>query len=236
MFNTLAEFYNSTEWRKFRLWLIAERTNKEDGILYDEYNGQPLVNSYDIVLHHIKPLTLQNVNDYSISLNPANIQIVSHRSHNEIHKRFGFCTERKVYYVYGAPCSGKTTFVNNIKGNSDIVVDMDNIWQCITGGERYEKPNALKTNAFMLRDCLLDMVKTRAGKWERAFVIEGGARIADRERRAAALGAEMIFIDEDINTCLKRLANDEKRTEAQKQEWQKYIEQYFNDYQPSQAV
>ena len=236
MFNTLAEFYNSTEWRKFRLWLIAERTNKEDGMLYDEYNGQPLVNSYDIVLHHIKPLTLQNVNDYSISLNPANIQIVSHRSHNEIHKRFGFCTERKVYYVYGAPCSGKTTFVNNIKGNSDIVVDMDNIWQCITGGERYEKPNALKTNAFMLRDCLLDMVKTRAGKWERAFVIEGGARIADRERRAAALGAEMIFIDEDINTCLKRLANDEKRTEAQKQEWQKYIEQYFNDYQPSQAV
>lgn len=236
MFNTLAEFYNSTEWRKFRLWLIAERTNKEDGILYDEYNGQPLVNSYDIVLHHIKPLTLQNVNDYSISLNPANIQIVSHRSHNEIHKRFGFCTERKVYYVYGAPCSGKTTFVNNIKGNSDIVVDMDNIWQCITGGERYEKPNALKTNAFMLRDCLLDMVKTRAGKWERAFVIEGGARIADRERRAAALGAEMIFIDEDMKTCLKRLANDEKRTEAQKQEWQKYIEQWFNDYQPSQAV
>ncbi len=236
MFNTLAEFYNSTEWRKFRQLLIAERTNKEDGILYDEYNGQPLINAYDIVLHHIKPLTLQNVNDYSISLNPANIQIVSHRSHNEIHKRFGFCTERKVYYVYGAPCSGKTTFVNKIKGNSDIVVDMDNIWQCITGGERYEKPNALKTNAFMLRDCLLDMVKTRAGKWERAFVIEGGARIADRERRAQALGAEMIFIDEDIKTCLKRLANDEKRTQAQKQEWQKYIEQWFNDYQPPQAV
>lgn len=233
MFNTLAEFYNSTEWRKFRLWLIAERTNKEDGNLYDEYSGQPLINSYDIVLHHIKPLTLQNVNDFSISLNPANIQIVSHRSHNEIHKRFGFCTERKVYYVYGAPCSGKTTFVNNIKGNSDLVVDMDNIWQCITGGERYEKPNALKTNAFMLRDCLLDMVKTRAGKWERAFVIEGGARIADRERRAAALGAEMIFIDEDINTCLKRLANDEKRTQAQKQEWQKYIEQWFADFQPA---
>ncbi len=236
MFNTLAEFYNSTEWRKFRQLLIAERTNKEDGILYDEHNGQPLINSYDIVLHHIKPLTLQNVNDFSISLNPANIQIVSHRSHNEIHKRFGFCTERKVYYVYGAPCSGKTTFVNNIKGNSDIVVDMDNIWQCITGGNRYEKPNALKTNAFMLRDCLLDMVKTRAGKWERAFVIEGGARIADRERRASILGAEMIFIDEDIKTCLKRLANDENRTEAQKQEWKKYIEQWFFDYQPSQAV
>lgn len=229
-FTSLSQFYNSDIWRKFRLALIAERTNKEDGILYDELNGQPLVNAYDIVLHHIKPLTLQNVNDYSISLNPANIMIVSHRSHNEIHKRFGFCTERKVYYVYGAPCSGKTTFVNDIKGNSDIVIDMDNIWQCITGGARYEKPAALKTNAFMLRDCLLDMVKTRAGKWERAFIIEGGAIKAERERRISVIGAEPIYIDTDKETCLKRLANDNTRTAQQKQEWQQYIEQWFIDY------
>lgn len=231
MFNSLSEFYNSKEWRAFRLRLIAERTNKEDGILYDEYSGKPLVNSYDIVLHHIQPLTMQNVNDYSISLNPSNIQIVSHRSHNEIHKRFGFCAERKVYYVYGAPCSGKNTFVESIKGNSDIVVDIDNIWQCITSGARYEKPQALKTNAFILRDCLLDMIKTRAGKWERAFVIEGGAIEAERSRKIAVLGAEPIYIDTDKETCLKRLANDNTRTETQKQEWKKYIEQWFNDYQ-----
>lgn len=229
-FTSLSQFYNSAEWRSFRQMLIAERINKADGILYDELNGQPLVNAYDIVLHHIQPLTMQNVNDYSISLNPANIMIVSHRSHNEIHKRFGYCTERKVYYVYGAPCSGKTTFVNNIKGNSDIVVDMDNIWQCITGGARYEKPPALKTNAFMLRDNLLDMVKTRAGKWERAFVIEGGALKAERERRINVLGAEGIYIDTDKESCLKRLANDDNRTEQQKQEWRKYIQQWFDDF------
>ena len=230
MFKSLAAFYNSAEWRAFRQMLISERINKDDGILYDEHSGKPLVNAYDIVLHHIQPLTLQNVNDYSISLNPANIMIVSHRSHNEIHKRFGYCTERKVYYVYGAPCSGKTTFVNEIKGNSDIVVDMDNIWQCLTGGARYEKPQALKTNAFMLRDCLLDMVKTRAGKWERAFIIEGGAIKAERERRIATIGAEPIYIDTSKEMCLQRLANDSSRTEQQKQEWQKYIEQWFNDF------
>lgn len=231
MFKSLADFYNSSEWRAFRLMLIDERTNKEDGILYDEYNGQPLTNSFDIVLHHIQPLTMQNVNDYSISLNPANIQIVSHRSHNEIHSRFGFCVERKVYYIYGAPCSGKTSFVNSIKGNSDIVVDMDNIWQCITGGARYEKPPALKTNAFIVRDCLLDMVKTRAGKWERAFVIDGGALKAERNRKISALGAEVIYIDTDKETCLRRLASDTTRSETQRQEWQKYIEQWFIEYQ-----
>lgn len=230
MFNTLSEFYNSKEWRAFRQMLISERINKEDGILYDELSGKPIIKSYDIVLHHIQPLTLQNVNDYSISLNPTNIMIVSQRSHNEIHKRFGFCTERKVYYVYGAPCSGKTTFVNEIKGNSDIVVDMDNIWQCITGGARYEKPQALRTNAFMIRDCLLDMVKTRAGKWERAFVIEGGAIKAERERRIVSLGAEPIYIDTDKETCLQRLSADSKRNEHQQREWRNYIEQWFNDF------
>lgn len=229
-FTTLAQFYNSSEWRKFRQLLIAERTNKEDGILYDEYSGKPLLKSYDIVLHHIKPLTMQNVNDFSISLNPENIMIVSQKSHNEIHARFGYCTERKVYYVYGAPCSGKTTFVNNIKGNSDIVIDIDNIWQCVTGGARYNKPNALKTNVFAIRDLMLDMVKTRAGKWERAFIIEGGAFKGERERKIELLGAEPIFIDTNKQTCLKRLASDKERTQEQKKEWQTFIERWFNDY------
>lgn len=230
MFNTLSEFYNSTEWRKFRLCLIDERTNKSDGILYDEWDGNPLINAYDIVLHHKTPLTLENVNDYNVSLNPENIMIVSQRSHNEIHARFGFMTERKVYYVYGPPCAGKTTFVKSIKGNSDIVVDMDNIWECITGGDRYFKPNALKTNAFMVRDCLFDMVRTRAGKWERAFIIEGGAYKGDRERKIELLGAEPIFIGVDKKTCLKRLASDNSRTQTEKEQWQEYIEQWFNDY------
>lgn len=230
MFNSLSQFYNSDEWRKFRAQLIAERTNPTDGILYDEQSGKPLTKSYVIVLHHKKPLTMANVNDYSVSLNPANIMIVSQQSHNEIHKRFGYVTERKVYFVYGAPCSGKTTFVNNVKGNSDIVIDMDNIWQCITGGERYEKPNALKQNAFALRDCLTDMIRTRAGKWERAFIIEGGAVKSERERKIASLGAEAVFIDTDKQTCLKRLYEDSKRTQTQKKEWTEYIDRWFSDY------
>lgn len=229
MFQTLSQFYNSIEWRRFRDLLIAERTNKSDGILYDEYSGEPLLKSYDIVLHHKIPLTLQNVNDFSVSLNPENIQIVSQRSHNEIHKRFGYCTERKVYFVYGAPCSGKTTFVNEVKGNSDLVIDMDNIWQCITG-RRYEKPKALNTNAFMLRDCLLDMVKTRAGKWERAYIIDGGAVKSERERKIALYGAEPIYICTDREECLKRLYGDCNRNTEQKKEWETYINRWFDDY------
>ncbi len=228
MFNSLAQFYNSEQWRNFRAGLILSRVNPADGILYDEHSGEPLVNAYDIVAHHKIPLTMQNVNDFSISLNPANIMLVSQRSHNELHSRFGYCTQRKVYLVHGAPCSGKTSFVNSIKGNSDLIVDIDNVWECITG-KRYEKPSALKTNVFTLRDCLLDMVKTRAGKWERAFIIETAPRKSERERKIQMLGAECIHIDTSKEVCIERLHRDESRRDVREQ-WQKYIEEYFSQY------
>lgn len=234
MFNSLAAFYNSDIWRKFRADLIERRRSKEDGIVYCEHSGAAIINEFDIIAHHKTPLTMQNVNDVSISLNPENIMLVTHKAHNEIHSRFGHCTQRKVYYVYGAPCSGKTTYVNSVKGNSDLVVDVDNIWQCITGGARYEKPNALKYNMFEVRKCLLDMIKNRfprVGGWERAYVIDGGAVRTKRENLIKELGAEVVFIDTDKETCLRRLANDTNRTATQKTEWEKYINTWFDDYQ-----
>lgn len=230
-FTSLSQFYTSDEWRGFRASLLSERVNLNDGILYDEHNGKPLLNSYDIVAHHKIPLTMQNVNDYSISLNPENIMLVSHRSHNEIHARYGFAMLKKVYYVYGAPCSGKTTFVRESKGNSDLVLDIDLIWQAVTGGALYEKPDALKAAVFAMRDSLLDIVKTRTGKWEQAWVIEGGALKSDRERRISALGAEDIFIQCDKETCLQRLASDNTR-ELVREQWRGYIDDWFNRYQP----
>lgn len=229
MFTSLAQFYNSQEWRQLRLLLIAERANPVDGILYCQHSGEPLLNSFDIVAHHIIPLTMQNVNDYSISLNPENILLVSQRAHNEIHARFGYCAQRKVYIVHGAPCSGKSSFVDRIKGNSDLIVDIDNLWEAVTG-RRYYKPNALKANVFAMRDALLETVKTRAGNWERCFIIEGLPFKAERERRSVVYGAELIHIDTDEQTCLQRLQTDDSRREYA-DDWRKYIADYFTRYQ-----
>lgn len=232
-FSSLPQFYTSDVWRKFRRALIDERRNPEDGILYSEYSGKPLLNGYDIVLHHIDPLTMRNVNDYSVSLNPDNIQIVSIAEHNIIHARFGYAMERKVYIVHGAPCSGKTTFVASSRGNSDLVVDMDAIWQCVTGGQLYHKPDALKPNVFGVRNCLLDMIRTRYPRvgWERAWIIAGLPNCVERERMAVDMGAELIHIDTDRVTCLERLAADDKRAPYRAQ-WEQYIEDYFAQYTP----
>lgn len=82
----------------------------------------------------------------------------------------------------------------------------------------------------MLRDCLYQSIKTRAGKWERAYIITTGAIKGVREREIEAFGAEPIFIDTDKNECLKRLYNDNTRTPAQKEEWKDYINKWFEDY------
>lgn len=229
MFTSLSQFYSSQEWRQLRQLLIVERTNKDDGILYCQHSGKPLLNSFDIVAHHIKPLTLQNVNDYAISLNPENILLVSQQAHNEIHARFGYCHQRKVYIVHGAPCSGKTSFVNSIKGNSDLIVDVDNLWQAVTG-KRYHKPAAVKAAVFAMRDALLETVKTRAGNWERCFIITGLPYKAERDRWRDVYSAELIHIDTDKETCLQRLQADDSRREYVG-DWQKYIDDYFSRYQ-----
>lgn len=229
-FISLAQFYTSEEWRGLRAALVSDRASNKDGVLYCEECGKPIISPYACIAHHKQELTMQNVNDYSISLNPENIMLVHMRCHNMIHARFGFMAQKKVYYVWGAPCSGKSAFVRDNKGNSDLVVDIDLLWQAVTGGSLYDKPDALKTPVFALRDSLLDVVKTRAGKWQRAFVIEGGARKADRERRIAALGAEDIFISTDKQTCLERLASASERAHVADL-WRGYIDDWFNSYQ-----
>lgn len=226
-FNSLAQFYTSDAWRRLRMQLMIERA--KDGVIYDEFNGQPIYKSYDVIAHHEKPVTLANVNDFSISLNPDNIKLVSHRSHNEIHARYGFSNLKKVYYIYGAPCSGKTTFVQNVKGNSDFIIDIDLIWQSVTGGNLYEKPDALKGVVFAVRDTMLEKAKTRAGNWERCYIIEGGANKSERERRIAAIGCEPIFIDTSKADCINNLLRDNKRKDVVEQ-WRSYIDKWFDTY------
>ncbi len=225
MFGSLYEFYHSDEWRTFRQIVIDERTH-DDGFVYDEYTGKPIIKAYDIILHHKTELTEENVFDYNISLNPDNIMIVSHQSHNYIHDKFGR-SSRMVYLVYGAPLSGKSTYVKDSMSDGDLVVDMDSIWQCVSGCDRYIKPNRLRSVVFRLRDDLLDMIKYRFGKWSNAYVIGGYPLQSERERLMQELGAREVFIDTSKEECIERLAADSERDT---EEWLKYIDDWFEKF------
>ena len=104
MFENAHDLYKSKEWQNLLQNLKLERVNDE-GKLICEHCGEEIVKAYDCIGHHKIPLTNANVNDYSISLNPNNIMLIHFKCHNKVHNRFGYELPKKVYIVYGSPCS-----------------------------------------------------------------------------------------------------------------------------------
>ena len=218
---TLSTFYKSKEWLDLLEVLKLERTSKS-GYLLCEYCALPITKKYDCIGHHKTELTEANVNDVEVSLNSDNIMLIHHRCHNRIHERFGGFKQR-VYIVYGSPCAGKSTWVNTVAYDDDLIVDMDKLWECICLCDKLHKPNRLKANVFGLRDTLLDQVKCRTGMWRNAYVVGGYPLASDRERLSKLLGAELIFIDEDEETCLSRCENEK---------WKEFVREWFDCYTP----
>lgn len=222
MWYSLSDFYRSKEWTDFRKVVIAGRL--VNGLSVCEYCHKPIVKPYDLILHHIEPLSLQNVNNLAISLNENNIQTVHQACHNAIHNRWGSYT-RHVYLVYGAPLSGKTVWVNGVATKDDIVVDVDSIRQAITGGKAWDRSNRVNDNLFGVRDCLLDMIRYRRGKWINAFIVGTYPYTGERERIAKELQAELLYIEATEQECLNRLMMlDDGRD---KKEWEEFIRNWF---------
>lgn len=207
--------------------LRIDRTN-DDGQIICEYCGKPIVKAYDCIGHHKIELTEDNVNDYQISLNPENIMLLHGSCHNRIHDKFGR-SSRMVYLVYGSPLSGKTTYVKDSMSEGDLIIDQDNIWQCVSGCDRYQKPGRLKAIVFRVRDNLLDAVRYRFGKWSNAYIIGGYPLQSERERLMKELGAREVFIDTPKDECIARLAADPDRDT---EEWLRYIDDWFEKYSP----
>ena len=221
MYTSVSEFYKSREWERLLEILKLERVD-DTGQVICSYCHKPITRKYDCIGHHRIELTEQNVNDPDISLNPENISLVHFRCHNLIHRRFeGFY--QQVYLVYGPPCAGKTTWVDSVANDDDLIIDIDRIWECLCNSDRYHKPNRIKTNVFGVRDALIDMVKVRKGMWRNAYVIGTYPLRTDRDRICSQLRAREIFIYESKEACMGR-ASDEK--------WKQYINEWFDDYVP----
>lgn len=215
----LSGFYKSKEWEQLIRILRLERVDAA-GQTICGYCGKPITRKYDCIGHHIEELTEQNVGDPEIALNPENVMLVHFGCHNKIHRRFeGFY--QQVFLVYGPPCAGKTTWVQSVANDDDLIVDIDRIWECLCTSDRYHKPNRIKSNVFGVRDILLDQVKIRKGMWRNAYILGTYPLRTDRDRICSLLRAREVFIFENKETCLSR---------CQTEEWKTYVEDWFEDY------
>lgn len=221
---TLETFYKSKEWERFRLQIIHERTG-EDGVLRSEVTGKPILRRYDAIVHHKIELTEENVNDYDVSLNPANVMVVSFRDHNKIHERFeGF--RQRVFLVYGSPCSGKSSFVREQANGDDLILDVDRIWDAVCLDGWKGKPRRLNPIVFRIRDEIIDAVRTRTGKWRNCWIVGGFPLKTDRDRICQLLRAEPIYCEATLEECLARCK------EERPPEWETYVRDWFEDFTP----
>ena len=104
---------------------------------------------------------------------------------------------------------------------------MDNIWECISGQERYIKPYQLKQYTFKIRDCILEGIRYRLGTWTNAYIIGGYPFKTERDRLIKELNAKEIFINCTKGECLQRLKADKQRNFD---EWEQYINKWFDEY------
>lgn len=222
----LRDFYKSGDWVDLMRVLRLQRVNSQ-GILLCEHCGKPIIAKYDCIGHHKIELTEQNYTDVNISLNPDNIMLIHHRCHNKIHNKLGIGT-KNVYLVYGSPLSGKNTFVKDNMSYGDMVMDIDNIWQCISYCDRYNKPNRLKACVFDIRNHMIDMIRMRHGNWLNAWIIGGYPLISERERLCRSLNAREIFIDTPKDECIRRLHGNADGRNID--EWLKYIDNWWENF------
>jgi len=224
-------FYSSKKWRKFRETIIAQRGNR------CEKCGNRIAVAKEIVIHHIKEIDETNVDDAMVSLNPDNVMVVCHSCHNKIHPRgaASYTTDKdlqvqQVFIVYGPPLSGKNSYVKARIQPGDLVVDMDSLYEAVSGLERYHKPDKLLPNVRSIHSQMIDNIKTRYGRWNNAWIIGGYPDKYRREKLANDLGAKLVFIEATKEVCLNRLANVKDDRANRIEEWTAYIDKWFEKY------
>ena len=221
---TLENFYRSDEWYKLTQQIKLDRLDDNDQLICWHCH-KPITKAYDCICHHTLFLTEDNVNDAEVSLNPKLIQLVHHRCHNIIHNKLGY-SKREIFIVYGAPLSGKHEYVNDIKEPGDLIINLDEIWKCVSGLDMYERSGKLNAVVFKIRDELINVVKYRIGKWDNAYIIGGYPLISERERLSKELGARLIYIESSKEECIQ------KAKDLNLPEYEKYIDDWWKKYAP----
>lgn len=223
-YSIVESFYASTPYKNFRNIIILQR-----GVRCEKCGVIPARSSL-LHLHHVTELTPENIHDATITLNPERVLLLCHDCHDAEHKRFGQTPGKRVFIVYGPPCSGKTSYALDAMSKGDMLVDMDLLFYALSGMGLYDKPGNLIQNVYAIHNTLIDNIKVRYGKWYTAYVVGGYADKRKREKLADDLGAELVYCEATKEQCIERLMADGEK--PHKEEWKLYIDRWFAEYQP----
>ena len=109
----------------------------------------------------------------------------------------------EVILVTGAPCSGKTTYVQRHMQPGDLVVDYDALAVALGAGDTHDHPKALYPFVLAARDTVLRQIAAEECKLRRAWVIRCDPTQADYD-----LASRVVALDTPADECKARARAD----------------------------
>jgi predicted kinase len=232
-------FYNSQRWKKCR-----------DGYFEYRFGLCEVCEKPGQEVHHKIHITPNNIGDNNITTNWDNLQLLCKSCHGEAHDKawrmikqrlrkvrstregtmfdeHGNLVEVKsVTIVWGAPASGKTTYVRDNKGEYDIVVDLDYINSALSLSLTRERSDDVLPFGIDVRDYIYELIAERKYFFEHCWVIAQLPTKKERSELANKLKANLIHIDTEQEMCRLRVMSDDDRKD--KQEQIRYIARFFD--------
>lgn len=129
-------------------------------------------------------------------------------------------TER--FVVAGAPCSGKSTYVQEHARVGDLIYDYDTLHQALSGQASHQHLDTIRPYVLAARDAIL--ADLEAHKEQSAWVITSTPRARDLRALSDRLGADVVLIEVDRDEAHRRCDAAGRPTQ-----WHGYIDHWFDE-------
>ena len=201
-------------------------------------------------VHHIKALTPENIKDPEIAFGFDNLMLLCKACHFEIHDKREMIKPRyksedarvifdeegnpvrtgRVVIVWGAPASGKSSYVAEHFKRGDIIINLDRIFRCFTTTTAKEEDVTIYLPLMLdIREGIYRMIEGGENRFATAWIITTLPKKKDREELVKQLHAEEKHIDTDEKECIKHALSDTNRSDKEHQ--CEIISKFFQDLQ-----
>ena len=121
--------------------------------------------------------------------------------------------EKRVLVVNGSPGSGKTHYVRERIGKSDIVLDFDYITAALAMDDKlYGEREPQLDVALAARETIINEIAARRGSWETAYIITAEKNQQKVQALVDRLIAELVTINTTPEQCKENIRNDKRRS------------------------
>ena len=136
----------------------------------------------------------------------------------------------EINVVWGPPGSGKTTHVNENKGDNDLIFDYDSLMRDLSGRHLHDRNESLDAYVMAFRDSTVSLLASESDIDSAWLII--ALPTNDTCKTLDTLGANYIFMESSKDECLERVANDDDRQDKDKAS--QAVEEWFERFEDSQ--